>query len=429
MPKITKHLIDRLKVENSKYFRWDEGDGSTIGFGVAVYPSGQKSFVFQYRDQYGKTKRMTIGKYGKDLTPDQARKKAAALSREVYNGGDPAGEKKRKRKALTVNDLLDEYLKSAKWERKADTTKAADRPRIEKHLRPLLGNKIIETMTGEDVRRAFNAIRDGKTAADTKTGHRGRSIIRGGEGAARMAIRVMRAVFAWGAKEKLIGGNPAAGIELGADGKRQAVLATQTDYQRLFRALDRLEQERRMRSPAADAIRVLALTGARRNEITALRWCWVDLKIGTLTLPAKSHKTGHASGEDKTISLPAIAQQIIARQPGGDPDDFVFQPARGYGPLSLSKPWALVRAEADLPPDMGLHGLRHSLATLMAVQGAQAPQIMAALGHKQLSTAARYIQSVDDARRELMERHTAGIGAALVGEESAEVVSIKEGRK
>ena len=60
----------------------------------------------------------------------------------------------------------------------------------------------------------------------------------------------------------------------------------------------------------------------------------------------------------------------------------------------------------------------------MAVQGAAAPQIMAALGHRQLSTAARYIKTVDDARRDVIEKHTAGISAAMGQRQSAEVVQL-----
>ena len=84
------------------------------------------------------------------------------------------------------------------------------------------------------------------------------------------------------------------------------------------------------------------------------------------------------------IHLPAAAQQIVACQPAGNPDDFVFSPSKGEGPVSLAKPWRAIRAEAGLPEGIGLHGLRHSLATLLAVGGAQAAEIMTSLGHRQM---------------------------------------------
>lgn len=80
-------------------------------------------------------------------------------------------------------------------------------------------------------------------------------------------------------------------------------------------------------------------------------------------LPPASHKTGRKTGKPRVIALPTAAQAIVARQPAGTPDEFVFTPARGDGALALSKIWRKVRVEAELPADIGLHGLRHSLAS------------------------------------------------------------------
>jgi integrase len=115
--------------------------------------------------------------------------------------------------------------------------------------------------------------------------------------------------------------------------------------------------------------------------------------------------------------LPAAAQSIIARQTEGAPDDFVFAPARGDGAIALSKAWCKVRKEANLPQTLGLHGLRHSVASHLAMAGAQAPEIMAAMGHRQLSTVQRYIHFAESARQALAERAAsvalAGMAAGL----------------
>ena len=104
-----------------------------------------------------------------------------------------------------------------------------------------------------------------------------------------------------------------------------------------------METERRIRSPVADAIRLIALTGCRRGEAAGLRWRHVDLKQGRIVLPPQSHKTGRKTGKPREIVLPAEAQNIIARQTEGEPDDFVFAPARGDGAIALSKAWRKVR--------------------------------------------------------------------------------------
>lgn len=421
MPKITKRIIDSQTPNDKKFFVWDS---EVKGFGLAVFPSGVMSYVFQYRNEYGRTERLTIGKHG-DLTPDHARKLAKQHAANVMNGENPAHDKKVKRQALSVNELFDEYLRSQKFSEKAETTQATDKGRINRHLRPLIGSKIASTLTAEDIRRVFSNIRDGKTACDIKTVARGRAIVKGGEGAARMACRVLRAILSWAVVERLITENPAAKLSFGSDGKRDLILESSDDYQRLFRTLDDLESTRKIRPEVADIIRILALTGTRKNEIAALRWHHVRLDAGVIVLPPNAHKTGAKTGE-KIISLPSVAQAIISRQPRGSANDYVFPPSKGDSPISLSKPWRMVRELAQLPKDIGLHGLRHSIGTMLALQGAESAQIMAVLGHTQLSTTARYIHMAEQARREILERHTSSIGAALENKKSAEVMAFRK---
>ena len=191
-------------------------------------------------------------------------------------------------------------------------------------------------------------------------------------------------------------------VEIGVSGERSTILEDATDYGRLFETLARMEEEKRIRPAAADAIRLIAFTGARCGEVTGLKWSYVDLKRGVLTLPPGAHKTGRRTGKPRIIGLPAAAQAIIARQPAGTDDDFVFTPSRGDGgPVTLASPWRKVRVEAALPEGIGLHGLRHSLASHLAMGGAAAAEIMTALGHRQLSTAQKYVHWAQDARQAL----------------------------
>ena len=422
MPKITKTLVDRTRPEDKDRFVWDD---EIKGFGLKVHPTGVKSYVFQYRTPEGRSRRLTLGKHNHTLTTEQARTKAKKARRAVEDGKDPLGEKQATRNALTVSDVLADYLDSKKFADKAESTRKIDQGRIKRHLQPTLGRKFVNTLTAEDVRGAFASIRDGKTAADVKTGQRGRAVVTGGEGAARMAIRLFKAVMAWAVEEGYVSANPAAAVKVGTDGTRDAILETPDQYATLFRTLEAMEAEGRIRSPVADAIRVIALTGARRGEVAGLKWAHVKLQKGMLELPPASHKTGRATGNERIIGLPAAAQAIIARQPEGEGDDFVFTPAQGDGAVSLSKPWRQVRDEAGLPDAITLHSLRHSLASAMAMSGAQAAEIMTTLGHRQLSTAQRYIHWAQDAHASLAERAAAHISGALNGSSKAEAVPIK----
>lgn len=427
MPKISKQTVDAARPQAADYFLWDI---EIKGFGLKVLKTGVKSYIYQYRTPEGRSKRATIGKHSETMTADDARKKAKRWRRMVEDGGDPLAEKQAAREALTVSQVLDLYLESGRFAEKAPSTQAIDRGRIERHIKPTLGRKFAGKLTGEDIRRAFSSIRDGKTAADVKTGNRGRAIVKGGEGTARMSVRLFRAVMRWAIAEGLASQNPADGVEVGADGSRDVIIEKSEDYARLFRTLETMQNELRLRPQVADAIRVIALTGARRGEIAGLRWSHVDLKGGVIILPPLEHKTGRKTQKPRIIGLPAAAQAIIAKQTEGKPSDYVFAPAKGDGPPNLSHPWRKIRIEAGLPETIGLHGLRHSLASHMAMGGAEAAEIMTALGHRQLSTAQKYIHWAQDGRAALAERAAAHITGALASDKKkAKVVPLKKGAR
>jgi len=237
----------------------------------------------------------------------------------------------------------------------------------------------------------------------------------------------LRAVFNWGVEEKLVDGNPCTKVKTGPSGTRELILDGE-QYRRMFDALDKLERARRIKSPVADAIRLIALTGCRRGEASDLRWRHVDLKRGLIVLPPHAHKAGKRTGKPREINLHTTSQALIAKQPEGSPDDLVFDQPGGADALSAA--WRKVRAEAELPNGIGLHGLRHSVASHLAMSGAGAAEIMVALGHHQLSTTQRYLHFAETARQALAERAAApalaGMAAAAGGE--GEVVKLRRAK-
>jgi integrase len=408
MAKISKSMVDALQPAAERLYVWDD---SLRGFGVVVQPTGVKSFIFQYRTPERRIRRVTIGKVG-TLTPEEARKVAKGLAADVANGGDPAGARKARREAWTVADMLDHYNGSAHVQGLAAASQESNHRLSLRHLKPLIGRTIADQLTHDGVKRVFADIAAGKTAQTQKMGPRGLSRVRGGQGAARMAIRLLRAAFNWAIREGLMERNPATGVRIGQDGTRDIVMTEADQYRRLFETLERMVLERRIMPTAADAIRVIALTGARTGEITGLRWRHVRLQDSELVIPTGEHKTGTTTGRPRIISLPAAAAAIVARQAGGTPESFVFPSSTGDRLKSLKKSWRAIRAEAGLPEGIGLHGLRHSFATLMAVQEANAAAIMETLGHRQLSTTTRYL-NLAAARKAIVEKHAAPIVDAL----------------
>jgi len=402
MPRISKRVVDAAKPDSNGR-RITVWDSELKGFGLLVLPSGVKSYIYNYRTPEGRSRRATIGKHG-SWTPEQARRQAEDFRDSIRRGQDPLALKEQARSALMVNDVMEAYLSSQRFQEKAESTRAIDRGRIVRHLRPLLGRRYVKQLHAEDIRRAYVDIRDGKTAADVKTVKHGLARVRGGATTARDTIALLRAILNWAVAEDLMDMNPASALKLGSSNTRDTILEDPEDYARLFRTLETMENEKRLRQPVADAIRIIALTGARRGEIANLRWSQVDLKKGLVTIPLRLHKTGQRTGKPRIIGLPSAAQAILARQSVNGIDNFVFAASKGVGPAELSKPWRKIREEAKLPDGIGLHGLRHSLASHMAMAGAEAAEIMTALGHSQLSTAQRYVHWAQDARQELAEK-------------------------
>jgi hypothetical protein len=105
--KLSKQTLATLKSRSKPFIEYDT---ELAGFGVAIYPSGIRSWVCEYRPHRGgrgvAKKRMTLGKTSQ-LTPDQARRAAAEILAAVRLGRDPVQEKLEGRTSITVGQLVD----------------------------------------------------------------------------------------------------------------------------------------------------------------------------------------------------------------------------------------------------------------------------------------------------------------------------------
>jgi hypothetical protein len=102
MSKLTKRAVDALAPpEKGQAFLWDS---ELRGFGVRTIPSGLKTFILQYRNAEGRSRRIVVGRYGV-LTVEQARDQAKIKLGAVAGGADPAEENAGSRDAITVAEL------------------------------------------------------------------------------------------------------------------------------------------------------------------------------------------------------------------------------------------------------------------------------------------------------------------------------------
>jgi hypothetical protein len=156
MAKITKRAVDALQPDQHRnVFAWDN---ELRGFGVRAKPSGVKTFLIQYRNVEGRTRRLVLGQY-RALTPESARDLAREKLAAVAKGEDPSADRHAVRAGMSVSEVCDWYLQEAEAGRilgrnrrpiKASTLKM-DRSRIETHIKPLLGARLVSGLTLRDI--------------------------------------------------------------------------------------------------------------------------------------------------------------------------------------------------------------------------------------------------------------------------------------
>lgn len=392
MPKLTKTVVEKAELQAKPYFLWCS---ELSGFGVRIWPTGKRVYCADYRSKAGLRRRITIGPHGK-LTTEEARKLAVVTLADALKGEDPALERATRRKSLTLAELCDTYVQDAErgfvlgkgGRAKKPSTLYVDRGRIERHIKPLLGRKLVIDLVPADIAKFIRDVMAGKTAADVKTGRkRGRSIVEGGAGTATRTAGLLGGILSYAVMQGIIAHNPARGMKRPADGKRTRRL-TAAEYRALGDALA---------SPEADGdapqgvagVWLLALTGCRLGEIAALKWSEVDLDGEALRLG--DSKTGAS-----TRPLSQLAIAVLRRLRRVEGNAYVLPATRAakahFGGLSNAVERVMARAKLS---GVTAHTLRHSFASVGDDLGFTENTIGSIVGHKGNSITSRYIHKLD----------------------------------
>jgi integrase len=318
-------------------------DAQCIGFGARRQTKG----VFYYlRYRHGGRQIMhSIGRHGAPWTPDTARNEARRLLGVVATGVDPCAQ------ALAGEGFavaIERYLERKRAALKPKSLEATELY-LRKHAAPLHGLRL----DAIDRRKIAALLGQIETASGPVSRNRCRS--------------ALSAFFSWCVAEGLLELNPVQGTaKAGENGGRERVLTVEELCQ-LWRTLPQIN------AGFADIIRLLLLTGARRNEIGLLTWKEIDFKRGMVVLGPE--RTKNRRTHELPLSTQALA--ILARQPRHNSTDFVFS-ERGY------QDWD--RAKQRLDRRLGiapwtLHDLRRTCATQLGELGVQPHHIESVLNH------------------------------------------------
>ena len=383
---LTKRIVDRLAVNGKDAVFWDS---ELPGFGIRVHSTGRKVYVVQTRAN-GKSRRVTLGRHG-DIAPDQARKDAAKIITRLKDGLPPVETKPEPEP--TVADLAERYEREyVAMHCKPNTIKHYGLM-LKKHIVPGLGSLRVSEVEKKHILKYQFGLSDMPTVANRTVD---------------ILVKMFNMAELWEMRPP--GRNPCRSVRRYRVDPHKERFLTPRELARLGRTLDIAPSKRLASRHAAAAIRLLVLTGCRRNEIMGLAWDDLDFKAGEMRLA--DSKAG-----PRIVPMPPAAAEVLADLPRTPDNRWVF-PGRKKGThqTNINDSWNRIRKHADLD-GVRLHDLRHSFASRALALGEGLPMIGELLGHRQVNTTARYAHLARESVRASTARVADSIGADILTEQ------------
>jgi integrase len=363
-------------------------DAQVSGLGLRITPTGAKIFVAQAYVARRK-RRITIG-YSPAMTLSKARLEALQTLAAMRGGVDPTADRKARlraeaAKSITLRDL------SARWLTEFVIPKL--KPRTVSDYRSLLTDQILLALGGLTL-----------VEIDREHIERFHLDLKSTPRRANYAVTVLRALLNFAVKRGLRSSNPAAGIKLYRENKRERFLS-EAEIGAAADAITQAQNQGTIGAHAAAGLRLALFTGARSGEITSIKWEYIDWSRRLIRLPDSKNNT------PRTIHLSDAAIEVLRSTPHVGPFVVAGQ-KRGVPYRNLTHAWGRARKFAGLD-DVRLHDLRHSYASLAAGRGVSLYTIGKLLGHKDPVSTQRYAHLAQDVTQSINDELGAAMQAAI----------------
>lgn len=338
-------------------------DGQVPGLRVRMGASGAQTFILRKRVG-GRVRNITVGRYGARFTLAEARRKARSILSDIDAGKDPtttlATPRRKGAGGETISSLLPDYLASKAGKRSVGEMKRI----LEGYVEPALGDRLADAVTRADVTRLIDEI-----AARAPV-------------QARAVHAQLSAFYSW-AMPRLdrLQFNPCRDAGRPAKPKARDRILSDAELRALWLVADAEAV------PWGPGLKLLMLTGQRRDEVFNADRAEFDAKGKVWIIPAERAK----NGSRHTVPLSKTALEVLDRIPeiegsaklfpaAGNPDNGPsgFSKAQARFRLSLAK---ALKVEPDTVPDWTLHDIRRTVATGLQRLGIRLEVTEAILNH------------------------------------------------
>jgi integrase len=383
MPKLTKRFVESLTTEGGDYIVFDS---EVNGFGIRVMPSGRKSYVVQYRNG-GRTRRMVIGRHG-TVTSEEARKEAIRRLGEVARGNDPSKDRGDRRRAPTIAYLCDRFIEEYATPKLKPRTVVTYKSQIKNYVKPKIGSFKIEDVRRADIAALHHSLRDRPYQANRVL---------------MLLSRMFNMAELWDLRKE--GTNPCRMIPKNRERSRERFLS-QTELMRLGEVFADAVATGLETPHVIAAYQLLLLTGCRLREIQTLQWD----HITTTHLELPDSKTGK-----RRIPLSHDARMILENLPYTEGNPYVIVGKKPDTHITdLERPWRRLRETAGMP-ELRIHDLRHTFASIAVMNGIDLLMVGKILGHSNYQTTMRYAHLADAPVRAAADKVSGLMAGAIMG--------------
>lgn len=344
---------------------------------------GKRKFLLRYTWS-GRKRSIALGHFP-EVDVNTVRNVAMEYRRLIAQGIDPKQQREDKRKELTVNEYFEQhYLPAAKRHKRSWTN---DLQRFTHHIKPLIGNHLLGEVTPEH---------GSQLQAKLFTTHKPATNNR--------VLTLLKTLLNQAVRGGFIELNPLRYLKLLRENNERKRFLEKEEIRRLFLAADMDDNHY-----AGQYVKLLLLTGLRKDELRLAKREHVDLNRNTLFIPLTKN------GNHRVLHLNHLAVAIIKELKEAPDNPFLFPGYVDQQPLvNVTKPFKRMLKRAHINDDtICLHTCRHSVASLIVSSGGTLYDVQAQLGHVSSKSSLRYAHLHNTRLQQTSQRVAESVEKAL----------------